>query len=112
MLLFIIFIVDNVAITSLFCNITFLFFSEPEPQILDYVTQQHKLFIAIASTHAIRANAQWLWNLYEKVNKDLEIGKFDDLPEVCTQSCFRLITSEIKDGNLYHFEDSGLTKWP
>ncbi|KAJ0182748.1 hypothetical protein K1T71_002117 [Dendrolimus kikuchii] len=60
---------------------------EPEAQILDYVTQQHKLFIAVASSHAISVNAQWLWNLYDKVSQDLEVGKTDDLPELHALAC-------------------------
>ncbi|XP_075992761.1 acyl-coenzyme A oxidase 1-like [Anticarsia gemmatalis] len=60
---------------------------EPEPQILDYVTQQHKLFIAIASSHAISLNAKWLWSLYNRVTKDLEKGNTDDLPELHALAC-------------------------
>ncbi|CAB3239676.1 unnamed protein product [Arctia plantaginis] len=60
---------------------------EPEPQILDYVTQQHKLFIAIASSHAIRLIAQWLWDLYTKVNNDLKLGNTSDLPELHALAC-------------------------
>lgn len=60
---------------------------EPEPQILDYVTQQHKLFIAVASSHVIGASAQWLWNLYTEVNKELDTGKIDNLPELHALAC-------------------------
>ncbi|KAG6460350.1 hypothetical protein O3G_MSEX011938, partial [Manduca sexta] len=59
----------------------------PEPQILDYVTQQHKLFIAVAQSHAISTTANWLWNLYEKVTKDIEAGRADNLPELHALAC-------------------------
>lgn len=58
------------------------FYREPEPQILDYVTQQHKLIIAIATTHAYHFTVRWLWDLYVKVNKELGRGQLDNLPEV------------------------------
>lgn len=57
-------------------------FSEPEPQILDFVTQQHKIFIAIATSQAFSLTATWLWDLYAKVNVDLAAGNTNDLPEV------------------------------
>ncbi|XP_060803917.1 probable peroxisomal acyl-coenzyme A oxidase 1 isoform X2 [Amyelois transitella] len=60
---------------------------EPEPQILDYVTQQHKLFIAIASSHAFSSAAKWLWNMFDKVNKELAQGKLDNLAELHSVAC-------------------------
>ncbi|KAI5632452.1 acyl-CoA oxidase domain-containing protein [Phthorimaea operculella] len=61
--------------------------NEPEPQILDYLTQQHKLFIAIASSHAYTNTAKWLWNLYSKVSGELQAGKLDHLPELHSLAC-------------------------
>ncbi|KAJ2940647.1 hypothetical protein O0L34_g14754 [Tuta absoluta] len=60
---------------------------EPEPQILDYLTQQHKLFIAIASSHAFSITAKWLWNLYHKVSEELQAGNLDHLPELHSLAC-------------------------
>lgn len=56
--------------------------SAGEPQILDYVTQQHKLFIAIASSHAFSLTAKWLTRMYQNVTAELEKGNMDELPEV------------------------------
>ncbi|CAG4986312.1 unnamed protein product [Parnassius apollo] len=61
--------------------------NEPEPQILDYITQQHKLFITIATSHAFYINAMWLWEIYFNVNKDLGAGKLENLPELHAIAC-------------------------
>ncbi|XP_050555124.1 probable peroxisomal acyl-coenzyme A oxidase 1 [Spodoptera frugiperda] len=58
-----------------------------EPQILDYVTQQHKLFIGIASSHAFSLTAKWLTRMYQKVTADLEKGNLDELPELHAIAC-------------------------
>ncbi|XP_028031489.1 probable peroxisomal acyl-coenzyme A oxidase 1 [Bombyx mandarina] len=60
---------------------------QPEVQVMDFLTQQHKLFVAIASSHAIRITAAWLWDKYEKVTKDMEAGKSDGLPELHALAC-------------------------
>ncbi|KAF9423220.1 hypothetical protein HW555_001289 [Spodoptera exigua] len=56
-------------------------------QILDYVTQQHKLFIGIASSHAFSLTAKWLTRMYQKVTADLEKGNLDELPELHAIAC-------------------------
>ncbi|CAG9796941.1 unnamed protein product [Diatraea saccharalis] len=61
--------------------------NEPEPQILDYVTQQHKLLIGISSVHAFRLSAQWLWNMYNNVTAELDAGEMERLPELHALSC-------------------------
>lgn len=61
--------------------------NEPEPQILDYVTQQHKLFIGIASVHAYKLTSDWIWNMYNNVTAELEAGDLDRLPELHALSC-------------------------
>ncbi|XP_046963971.1 probable peroxisomal acyl-coenzyme A oxidase 1 [Vanessa cardui] len=66
---------------------------EPEPQILDYVTQQHKLLIAIATTHAYHFTVRWLWDLYSNVNKDLNRGQLDNLPELHALACSLKVVS-------------------
>ncbi|XP_050343249.1 probable peroxisomal acyl-coenzyme A oxidase 1 isoform X2 [Nymphalis io] len=60
---------------------------EPEAQVLDYVTQQHKLFISIASSHAFRVMGQWLWKTYTKVMAEIAEGNMDQLPELHALSC-------------------------
>lgn len=58
------------------------FFREGEPQILDYATQQHKLFICIATAHALQLSSNWLWRSFSAVLADMKHGNTDSLPEV------------------------------
>ncbi|KAJ9577675.1 hypothetical protein L9F63_005755, partial [Diploptera punctata] len=60
---------------------------EPEPQIMDYMTQQYKLFPNLATCFALRFNANWLWNMYNSVTAELEEGDLDRLPELHALSC-------------------------
>ncbi|XP_068627015.1 acyl-coenzyme A oxidase 1-like [Battus philenor] len=60
---------------------------EPEPQILDYVTQQHKLLVGTATVHAFRLCAAWLWEMYNNVTAELESGDLERLPELHALSC-------------------------
>ncbi|CAH2049990.1 unnamed protein product, partial [Iphiclides podalirius] len=60
---------------------------EPEPQILDFVTQQHKLLIGTATVHAFRLCAGWLWDMYNNVTAELETGDMERLPELHALSC-------------------------
>ncbi|KAJ8865835.1 hypothetical protein PR048_033357 [Dryococelus australis] len=55
---------------------------EPEPQIMDYRTQQYKLFPNIAMCFAMRFAALRLWNIYNNVTSDLNEGDLERLPEV------------------------------
>ncbi|ENN81096.1 probable peroxisomal acyl-coenzyme A oxidase 1 [Dendroctonus ponderosae] len=60
---------------------------EPETQILDYVTQQHKLFPNIATCFAFQYAANWIWDVYNDVSSQLETGKLDNLPELHATTC-------------------------
>ncbi|KAJ2940649.1 hypothetical protein O0L34_g14756 [Tuta absoluta] len=72
--------------------------NQNEPQILDYVTQQHKIFIAIATSHALRSVGMWIWNKYLKFSKEMNEGNMDALPELhATACCLKVLSS--KDGS-------------
>ncbi|KAG6438863.1 hypothetical protein O3G_MSEX000283, partial [Manduca sexta] len=60
---------------------------QPEPAIINYVTQQHKLFIAIATSHAFRVTGMWLFNTYAQFLADMGKGKLDQLPELHALAC-------------------------
>lgn len=60
---------------------------QPEPQIIEYVTQQHKLFIGIATSHVFRMAGMWLWASYSKVIKDIGKGNMEQLPELHALAC-------------------------
>lgn len=62
-------------------------FSEPEPQIIDYVTQQHKVFPYISTVFAFKFSASWLWDMYNSVTGELDAGDLDRLPELHAISC-------------------------
>lgn len=62
-------------------------FSEPEPQIMDHVTQQLKLFPQIAKAVAFKLSGEHIWNMYNNVTGELEQGKLDRLPEMHAMSC-------------------------
>ncbi|KAL0901878.1 hypothetical protein ABMA27_007033 [Loxostege sticticalis] len=71
---------------------------EPEVQIIDYLTQQHKLFIAIATSHAFSNTYTWLYQAYLKVVEDLGKQKQDHLPELHALSCCLKATSSRDAG--------------
>ncbi|XP_045447119.1 probable peroxisomal acyl-coenzyme A oxidase 1 [Melitaea cinxia] len=60
---------------------------EPEVQILDYLTQQHKLFISIATCHAMRITANKLWDIFNVVTKELHDGTYKRLSELHALAC-------------------------
>ncbi|KAM3958994.1 acyl-coenzyme A oxidase 1-like [Aphomia sociella] len=61
--------------------------NEPEVQILDYVTQQHKLFIGIATCHAIKITGSKLWDTFHDVDQQLVGGNLKRLPELHALAC-------------------------
>lgn len=60
---------------------------QPEPQILDFVTQQYKLFPNLAACFAFQFCANWLWEVYNEVTSELEAGKLRNLPELHAVAC-------------------------
>lgn len=66
-------------------------FREREPQILDYRTQQYKLFPALATCLAMKFSATWLWDMYNSVTSELEQGDLERLPEVSLLHCHVII---------------------
>lgn len=66
----------------------FIYNSEREPQILDYQTQQYKLFPFIATSIVYKVAAKWLWDKYSNVSSELGRGELNQLPEVSTQGFF------------------------
>lgn len=54
----------------------------PEPQVIDHVTQQNKLFPNIARTIAYKLVADRIWELYTVITADINAGNLDRLPEI------------------------------
>ncbi|OIW10356.1 hypothetical protein TanjilG_28107 [Lupinus angustifolius] len=72
----------------------------PETQVIDYKTQQARLFPLLASAYAFRFVGEWLKWLYTDVTQRLQAGDFSTLPEAhaCTAGLKSLTTSVTADG--------------
>lgn len=55
---------------------------EPEPQILDYQTQQYKLFPLLAMAYAFSFVGQYMRQTYNRISGDINQGDFSQLPEL------------------------------
>ncbi|KPJ09432.1 putative peroxisomal acyl-coenzyme A oxidase 1 [Papilio machaon] len=93
--------------------------NEPEPQILDYLTQQHKLFIAVSTSHAFRIVGRWLWSTYTKPEPqilDYVTQQHKLFIAVSTSHAFRIVgrwlwstytkvVADIRHGNMDHLPE-------
>lgn len=55
---------------------------EPEPQILDYQTQQYKLFPLLATAYAFHFVGAYIKDTYRRISGDINDGDLSELPEV------------------------------
>ncbi|XP_037621620.1 peroxisomal acyl-coenzyme A oxidase 1 isoform X3 [Sebastes umbrosus] len=55
---------------------------EPEPQIMDYQTQQYKLFPLLATAYAFHFVGQYMRQTYHRISGDINEGDFSQLPEL------------------------------
>nr|AQZ55555.1 acyl-CoA-oxidase-1 [Mangifera indica] len=71
-----------------------------ETQVIDYKTQQNRLFPLLASAYAFRFVSEWLKWLYTDVMQRLQANDFSTLPEAhaCTAGLKSLTTSATADG--------------
>ncbi|KAM0920534.1 hypothetical protein ACQ4PT_007478 [Festuca glaucescens] len=71
----------------------------PETQVLNYKTQQSRLFPLLASAYAYRFVGEWLKWLYTDVTQKLEAKDFSTLPEAhaCTAGLKSVTTSATAD---------------
>ncbi|KAL8226739.1 hypothetical protein R6Q57_016571 [Mikania cordata] len=72
----------------------------PETQVIDYKTQQSRLFPLLASAFAFRFVSEWLKSLHTDVKQRLEAKDFLTLPEAhaCTAGLKSLTTAATADG--------------
>ncbi|KAK0588195.1 hypothetical protein LWI29_035712 [Acer saccharum] len=70
-----------------------------ETQVIDYKTQQNRLFPLLASAYAFRFVGEWLKWLYTDVTQRLQANDFSTLPEAhaCTAGLKSLTTSATAD---------------
>lgn len=67
---------------------------EPEPQILDYQTQQYKLFPLLAMAYSFTFVGQYMTEIYQRISEDISQGDFSQLPEVLSRYLYlKKITS-------------------
>ncbi|XP_078506954.1 peroxisomal acyl-coenzyme A oxidase 1-like [Lissotriton helveticus] len=55
---------------------------EPEPQILDYQTQQYKLFPLLATAYALWFVGDYMKHTYHRITEDINQGDLNELPEL------------------------------
>ncbi|XP_037347341.1 peroxisomal acyl-coenzyme A oxidase 1 isoform X2 [Talpa occidentalis] len=55
---------------------------EPEPQILDFQTQQYKLFPLLATAYAFQFVGAYMKETYYRINEDIGHGDLSELPEL------------------------------
>lgn len=48
--------------------------NQPEPKIIEHVTQQMKIFPAIAKVIVFKLAAEFLWEMYNQVTSELDKG--------------------------------------
>lgn len=72
----------------------------PESQVIDYKTQQNRLFPLLASAYAFRFVGEWLKWLYTDVTQRLQANDFSTLPEAhaCTAGLKSVTTTATADG--------------
>lgn len=66
---------------SVFFSCAF-YYREPEPQILDYQTQQYKLFPFLATAYAFHFVGAYMKDTYHRITGDINQGDLSELPEV------------------------------
>ncbi|XP_041073318.1 peroxisomal acyl-coenzyme A oxidase 1 isoform X4 [Carcharodon carcharias] len=55
---------------------------DPEPQILDYQTQQYKLFPLLVTAYAFRFVGSFMREMYHRITGDMNDGDYSQLPEL------------------------------
>ncbi|GCC18733.1 hypothetical protein chiPu_0018048 [Chiloscyllium punctatum] len=55
---------------------------DPEPQILDYQTQQYKLFPLLVTAYAFRFVGNFMRETYHRITGDMNDGDYSQLPEL------------------------------
>ncbi|KAJ7299812.1 hypothetical protein O6H91_Y145000 [Diphasiastrum complanatum] len=72
----------------------------PEVQVIDYKTQQNRLFPLLATAYAFRFTGEWMKSLYKDVMSRLQASDYSTLPEAhaCTAGLKSLTTSVTANG--------------
>ncbi|XP_063052383.1 peroxisomal acyl-coenzyme A oxidase 1 isoform X1 [Engraulis encrasicolus] len=74
---------------------------EPEPQILDYQTQQYKLFPLLATAYAFHFVGQYMRSTYHRITGDINQGDFSELPELhATSAGLKAFTTWVANAGI------------
>lgn len=74
---------------------------EPEPQVLDYPTQQHKLFTLLATSYAFFFVQQKMVEMYGRVNAEVGNGQFTNMQELhSVSSGLKSFTSSVANDGI------------
>ena len=63
--------------------------------MIDYQTQQYKLFPLIASAYAFLFSGAELREIYFRTNSEIQQGNVDMLPEVSATCCLRSVSGDM-----------------
>ena len=70
--------------------------SEPEVQILSFLTQQYKLFPLIATSYAFRFAGHNMMRMYVVAQAEMDEGNMDSLPELhATSAGLKAFSTEV-----------------
>ncbi|XP_076086373.1 peroxisomal acyl-coenzyme A oxidase 1-like [Mytilus galloprovincialis] len=58
-----------------------------EAQVMDYQTQQYKLFPLLATSYAFLLAAEGMSQIYAKISSDIERGNLEDMPQLHALAC-------------------------
>ncbi|VDI58339.1 Hypothetical predicted protein, partial [Mytilus galloprovincialis] len=64
-----------------------LFLRGEEAQVMDYQTQQYKLFPLLATSYAFLLAAEGMSQIYAKISSDIERGNLEDMPQLHALAC-------------------------
>ncbi|XP_069510827.1 peroxisomal acyl-coenzyme A oxidase 1 isoform X1 [Ambystoma mexicanum] len=74
---------------------------EPEPQIMDYQTQQYKLFPLLATAYAFQFVGAYMTQTYHRITGDINEGDLSELPELHALSAgLKAFTSWISSAGI------------
>lgn len=71
--------------------------NKEEPQVIDHITQQYKLFPQLAKVFVIKLAADYIWDMYNQVTSELDRGDLERLPEVCLHTPTLCLISQFHD---------------
>lgn len=60
---------------------------KPEPKIIEHITQQYKIFPAMTKAIVMKITADYMWEMYADIMKQIEVGNLSRLSELHALTC-------------------------